>query len=233
MKRTTAQQDLWESPEDMLLFEREWLAKGYARIAGLDEAGRGPLAGPVVAAAVILPPGERYPGITDSKKLKPADRERGFDLIRERALAFAVSEVSCEEIDEHNILVASRKAMERAVRDLSLPPGFLLIDGIVPLETDIPQKCIKKGDRRSLSVAAASILAKVTRDRLMEAYHEQYPQYNFSKNKGYGTREHLEALQLHGTCPIHRRSFRGVKELLAPEMQYYPPSDLYSRGRNP
>ncbi len=232
MKRTTTQQDLWEAPADMLHFETEWLAKGYSRIAGLDEAGRGPLAGPVVAAAVILPPGERYPGITDSKKLKPADRDKGYDLILEHALAFAVSEVSCEEIDELNILVASRKAMERAVRGLSLEPGFLLIDGIVPLESDIPQKCIKKGDQRSQSVAAASILAKVTRDRLLEAYHQQYPQYNFKKNKGYGTREHLEALKAHGVCPIHRRSFRGVKELLAPEMQS-PPTDLYSQDRTP
>ena len=232
MKRKTTQQDLWEAPADMLHFEAHWLRQGYGRIAGLDEAGRGPLAGPVVAAAVILPPGERYPGITDSKKLRPAERERGYDLIREHALAFAVSEVSREEIDRLNILVASRKAMERAVRQLPSIPDFLLIDGIVPLETELPQKCIKKGDQRSLSIAAASILAKVTRDRLMEAFHEQYPQYNFQKNKGYGTREHLEALREHGACPIHRRSFRGVKELLAPEMQA-PPSDLYSRDRTP
>ena len=209
---------MWEAPEDLLHFETSWLAKGYSRIAGLDEAGRGPLAGPVVAAAVILPPGERYPGITDSKKLRPADRERGYDLIRNKALAFSISEASQEEIDALNILVASRKAMERAVGGLALAPGFLLIDGIVPLRTDIPQECIKKGDQRSQSVAAASILAKVTRDRLMEAYHQQYPQYNFNKNKGYGTREHLEALQIHGVCPIHRRSFRGVKELVAAEM---------------
>lgn len=216
----------------MLHFETHWLAKGYTRIAGLDEAGRGPLAGPVVAAAVILPPGERYPGITDSKKLRPADREKGYDLIREHALTFAISEVSQEEIDKLNILVATRKAMERAILQLSPTPGFLLIDGIVPVETDIPQKCIKKGDQKSQSVAAASILAKVTRDRLMEAFHEQYPQYNFKKNKGYGTREHLEALRAHGACPIHRRSFRGVKELLASEMQS-PPPDLYSQDRTP
>jgi ribonuclease HII len=217
----------------MLLFENDRLAEGYSRIAGLDEAGRGPLAGPVVAAAVILPPGERYPGIIDSKKLGPAAREREFELICEKALAFAISEVSHEEIDDLNILVASRKAMEKAVRGLDLDPDFLLIDGIVPLETDIPQKCIKKGDQRSQSVAAASILAKVTRDRLMESFHPQYPQYNFRKNKGYGTREHLDALKAHGACPIHRRSFRGVKELLASEMQSSPPPTLYSRNRTP
>ena len=216
----------------MLHFETSCLAKGYSRIAGLDEAGRGPLAGPVVAAAVILPPGERYPGIDDSKKLRPAARERGYDLILENALAFAISEVSQEEIDTLNILVASRKAMERAVRQLSPAPGFLLIDGIVPLETDIPQKCIKKGDQRSQSVAAASVLAKVTRDRLMEAFHQQYPQYNFKKNKGYGTREHMEALQAHGICPIHRRSFRGVKELLALGM-HSPLPELSSHDRTP
>ena len=232
MKSTIAQQDLWEAPADMLHFETSRLAEGYSHIAGLDEAGRGPLAGPVVAAAVILPPGERYPGITDSKKLRPADRERGYDLIREKALAFAISEVSQEEIDALNILVASRKAMERAVMGLSPAPGFLLIDGIVPLETDIPQKCIKKGDQRSQSVAAASILAKVTRDRLMEAYHERYPQYNFRKNKGYGTREHLEALQAHGACPIHRRSFRGVRELLGSET-HTPLPGLYPRNGTP
>jgi ribonuclease HII len=198
----------------MLHFETSWHARGYTHIAGLDEAGRGPLAGPVVAAAVILPPGIRYEGITDSKQLRPADRDRGFDLVCEYALAYATAEVSQEEIDALNILVASRKAMETAVTRLPLAPGFLLIDGIVPLETDIPQKCIKKGDQRSQSVAAASILAKVTRDRIMEAFHDQYPQYNFKKNKGYGTREHLEALRVHGLCPIHRRSFRGVKELL-------------------
>ncbi len=230
MSRTTPQEDLWEAPADMLHFETSWLAKGYSHIAGLDEAGRGPLAGPVVAAAVILPPGERYPGINDSKKLRPAAREREYDLIREKALAFAISEVSQEEIDTLNILVASRKAMERAVRGLALVPGFLLIDGIVPLETELPQKCIKKGDQRSQSVAAASILAKVTRDRLMEAYHQQYPQYNFQKNKGYGTREHLEALQAHGVCPIHRRSFRGVKELLASKM-HSPLPELCSHDR--
>lgn len=232
MKSRIAQQNLWEAPADMLHFESCRLAEGYSRIAGLDEAGRGPLAGPVVAAAVILPLGERYPGIDDSKKLRPADRDRGYDLICEKALAFAVSEVGREEIDALNILVASRKAMERAVLGLSPAPDFLLIDGIVPLETHLPQNCIKKGDQRSQSVAAASILAKVTRDRIMEAYHERYPQYNFRKNKGYGTREHLEALRVHGVCPIHRRSFRGVKELLT-SGTHSPLPGLYTHSGTP
>jgi ribonuclease HII len=213
----------------MLRFETSWQARGYGRIAGLDEAGRGPLAGPVVAAAVVLPPGRRFPGIDDSKKLRPENRQRGYDLICECALDYAVAVVSQEEIDFMNILVASRKAMEAAVRNLSRRPDFLLIDGIVPLETDIPQACIKKGDQRSQSVAAASILAKVTRDRMMEAYHGEYPQYNFRRNKGYGTREHREALRAHGFCPIHRRSFRGVKELLDPEGNT-PPTGLSPLG---
>jgi ribonuclease HII len=181
---------------------------------------------------VILPADKQYPGITDSKKLRAADRERGYDLICKHALAYAVAEVSQEEIDALNILVASRKAMERALKRLALTPGLLLIDGVVPLETDIPQKCIKQGDQRSQSVAAASILAKVTRDRMMEGYHRQYPEYNFKQNKGYGTREHLEALRRHGLCPIHRRTFRGVKELLAPEKRT-PLPDLYSQDRTP
>ena len=213
-QKANAQEDLWEEPADMLHFETSWQAKGYRHIAGLDEAGRGPLAGPVVAAAVILPPGKRYPGIIDSKKLRPQARDRGYDLICEHAIDYAIAVVSQEEIDTLNILVASRKAMETAVEKLSSAPDLLLIDGIVPLETDIPQQCIKKGDQRSQSVAAASILAKVTRDRIMEGYHEEYPPYNFKQNKGYGTREHLDALQATGPCPIHRRSFRGVKELI-------------------
>jgi ribonuclease HII len=188
-------------------------------IAGLDEAGRGPLAGPVVAAAVILPQGERYEGLTDSKQLRPAKREYWYDRVRACALDYAIAAVDEREIDKRNILVASRRAMEKALHGLSLRPDVLLIDGIVPLETKVTQQCIKKGDQRSQSVAAASVLAKVTRDRLMEGYHIQYPHYNFRKNKGYGSREHLEALRIHGICPIHRRSFRGVRELLTCEKE--------------
>jgi ribonuclease HII len=198
----------------MLHFENALYQQGHRLLAGLDEAGRGPLAGPVVAAAVILPAGRRYDGLTDSKLLRPAQREHWFDRIREEAVAYAVASVSEQDIDRVNILVASRMAMENALLGLSVVPGYLLIDGIVPLQTALPQKCIKQGDRKSLSIAAASVLAKVTRDRLMDGFHERYPQYNFRRNKGYGTREHLEALRLNGCCPLHRRTFRGVREVI-------------------
>ena len=197
----------------MLYFESALHRRGYPCVAGLDEAGRGPLAGPVVAAAAILPAGVRYEGLTDSKLLRPAQRDRWFEFIRETAVSYAVASVSEEDIDRVNILVASRLAMETALAQLSVVPDFILVDGIVPLETRIPQQCVKQGDRRSQSVAAASILAKVTRDRLMIGFHERYPQYNFHENKGYGTRKHLEALRRNGCCPLHRKSFRGVKEL--------------------
>jgi ribonuclease HII len=215
----------------MLRFETGLQDRGYSRVAGLDEAGRGPLAGPVVAAAVILPMGTRYEGLTDSKLLRPEQREHWFDQIREVALDYAIASVSEQEIDEINILVASRKAMELALKGLSLHPDHLLVDGIIPLETSVPQHCVKKGDRRSQSIAAASILAKVTRDRLMLAFHEQYPHYNFKKNKGYGTREHLDALRRFGCCPLHRKSFRGVKDLQSRNGKT-PPSELFSDPKN-
>lgn len=230
-KEKKGQQGLWEEHADMLRFETGLQGRGYSRVAGLDEAGRGPLAGPVVAAAVILPTGARYEGLTDSKLLRPAQREHWFDQIREVALDYAIASVSEQEIDEINILVASRKAMELALKGLSLHPDHLLVDGIIPLETPVPQQCIKKGDRRSQSIAAASILAKVTRDRLMLAFHEQYPHYNFKKNKGYGTREHLEALRRFGCCPLHRKSFRGVKDLPVKNGKT-PPSELFSNPKS-
>jgi len=184
--------------------------QGHERIAGLDEAGRGPLAGPVFAAAVILPAGVRYEGLTDSKLLRPAERDRWYERIRRVALASAVAWVGSREIDKINILQATRKAMLMAVRALALPPGFLLVDGITPLDTTIPQLCVKQGDRRSQSIAAASILAKVSRDRVMEDLHRRYPRYNFQRNKGYGTQEHLQALRRYGASPEHRTTFRGV-----------------------
>ena len=167
-----------------------------------------------MAAAAVLPPGEYYPGLTDSKLLQPAARDRWFSHIRKVALDYAIAIVSETDIDHFNILVASRKAMEMAVAGLSRQPDYLLIDGIVPLETAIAQQCLKKGDRRSQSIAAASILAKVTRDRIMEQMHEHYPQYNFKRNKGYGTKEHCLALERHGCTPLHRRSFRTVRAVL-------------------
>ena len=185
-------------------------ARGFRGIAGLDEAGRGPLAGPVVAAAVVLPPVERLKGINDSKKLTAGKREEIFSLLLQKAPAVSIGIVEVEEIDRLNILRASLKAMELAVNKLSLFPDFLLIDGIFLLGLPLAQQAIPKGDQRCQSIAAASIVAKVTRDRLMMSYHVQYPEYNFARHKGYGTKEHLRAIREHGCCPIHRQSFKSI-----------------------
>jgi ribonuclease HII len=194
-------------------FEAEVRTRGFRVIAGLDEAGRGPLAGPVVAAAVVLPPKGNWTGVDDSKKLSPGQREKIFPLLYEKALGVGVGIVEAQEIDRLNILQASLKAMQLAVEKLPLPPDFLLIDGIHSLHLSLPQQTIPKGDQRCLSIAAASIVAKVTRDRLMTAYHDQYPQYNFARHKGYGTKEHLQALRKYGCCPLHRQSFRTIYQL--------------------
>jgi len=187
---------------------------GYRLIAGIDEAGRGPLAGPVVASAVILPPDFNGAGVDDSKKLTARKRALLYDEIFNRALAVGVGVVDVTQIDEINILQASLLAMERAVARLSPWPDYLLIDGTFPIKTDLPQELLAKGDARSVSIASASIVAKVTRDRLMETYHDAYPQYGFLQHKGYPTRDHREAIRALGACPIHRRSFKGVKEYL-------------------
>lgn len=192
--------------------EAFWRSKGLSLICGVDEAGRGPLAGPVVAAAVILPPGAQFPGLTDSKLLTAAQRQEFCQEIRHRALAFAVAELSPRQIERWGILAASLKAMARAVAALSLTPELILVDGREPLPLALPQQPVVDGDARCLSIAAASVLAKVHRDRLMEACHRQYPQYNFARHKGYATAEHLEALRRWGPCPLHRRTFRGVRE---------------------
>ena len=178
--------------------------------AGIDEAGRGPLAGPVVAAAVILPPGCGLTGIDDSKKLSEASRKVAWEAITRTAVAYGIGIVEHDVIDKINILRASLKAMEIAVSNLRTRPDFLLIDGNQGLSILVPQETIVKGDARCSSIAAASILAKVTRDSIMERYHETYPQYNFCSHKGYATKEHLDALREHGPCPIHRRTFSGV-----------------------
>jgi len=196
-------------------FEVEARRCGYRRIAGLDEAGRGPLAGPVVAAAVILPRGCVLPGLDDSKQLDEADRNRLYDVILRRAVASAVGSASEEEIDRLNILEATRLAMQRAVALLTPPPDFLLLDALTLPTIALPQKSVIKGDGLSRSIAAASILAKVTRDRLMDEYHRTFPSYNFSVHKGYGTPEHLRFLRTYGPCPIHRRSFAPVRDAMA------------------
>ncbi len=191
-------------------FEKEIRRRGFRIIAGVDEAGRGPLAGPVVAGAVALPEKGQWEGIDDSKKLAAPQRERAFALIMKRALGVGVGVVDVEEIDRLNILQASLKAMRLAVEKLPFRPDFLFIDGLYLIDLPFLQEAIVKGDQRCLSIAAASIIAKVTRDRLMMAYHEKYPDYNFARNKGYGTQEHIQALQRNGCCPIHRQSFKTI-----------------------
>jgi len=192
-------------------FEREAQSSGYTAIAGVDEAGRGPLAGPVVAAAVIFSDPPADSAIDDSKKLSPGRREALAAEIFSTAEAVGVGLVWPEEIDRLNIHAGSLLAMRRAVEDLSVRPDFLLIDGIFEIPSPIPQRAIKSGDSLSVSIAAASIIAKTTRDRLMAGYHERWPCYGFDAHKGYPTKAHREALKAHGPCPIHRRTFRGVR----------------------
>ncbi len=193
-------------------FEKDALDKGYSLVAGIDEAGRGPLAGPVVAAAVVFDTLPLEIGIKDSKALTPRRREYLFEEIKKRAVCVGIGIVEPQEIDKINILKASLKAMEKSVRSLSINPQFLLIDGRFPIELDIPQKTVIKGDSISVTIAAASIIAKVTRDRIMESYHKRYPVYGFNRHKGYGTEAHLMAIERYGPLPIHRKSFKGVKE---------------------
>ncbi len=192
-----------------LLCEYEKEYEIYGNVCGIDEVGRGPLAGPVVAAAVIFPKGARIPYINDSKKLSEKKREELFDVIIKEALAVGAGFVHAERIDEINILQATYEAMRMAIDKLSdkIKPDVLLNDAVTIPGVDIMQVPIIKGDAKSMSIGAASILAKVTRDRLMCEYDQWYPQYGFAKNKGYGTKQHIEALKEHGPCPIHRKTF--------------------------
>ena len=194
---------------DWLEFERKAQSKGYSAVCGVDEAGRGPLAGPVCAAAVILPDGELIEGVNDSKKLSEKKREALFEVIKERSRAYSVAFASVEEIESRNILSATMLAMRRAVEGLSIPADYAMIDGNRLPELSIDAECIVKGDARSMSIACASILAKVSRDRLLYEYAKEYPQYHFDKHKGYGTKAHVEALREFGPCPYHRMSFLG------------------------
>ncbi|MEJ2726856.1 MAG: ribonuclease HII [Deltaproteobacteria bacterium] len=195
---------------DTLYHESMARKDGYRRIAGVDEAGRGPLAGPVVAAAVILPEGLVLEGVRDSKEMTERAREKAFSLITRRATALGIGVVSQRRIDESNILKASLEAMKIAVLSLYPAPEYFLVDGRHKVPVSIPQKCLKKGDRLSLSVSAASVVAKVYRDRIMRAYHDMYPVYGFSENKGYGTWKHRAAIRKHGCFPLHRLTFKGV-----------------------
>lgn len=189
-------------------YENEKREQGYKFVCGIDEAGRGPLAGPVCAAAVILPPDLDFEGVNDSKKLSEKKREMLYDEITEKAVSWSVAFASVNEIEKHNILGATYLAMERAVESLKIPADFALIDGNrTPPGLKIPSETVVKGDSKSLSIAAASIIAKVTRDRLLAEYDALYPQYKFLQHKGYGTKVHIEAIKEFGPCDIHRPSF--------------------------
>lgn len=205
-----------ERVKSLWIYEKELIQKGYSCVAGVDEAGRGPLAGPVFAAAVILPDGEIIEGINDSKKLSPKKRDELYDIIREKAIAVSSASVDEKTIDEINILNATCLAMQKAVAGLNPKPDFVLVDGNRAPELDIECDTLVKGDAKSISIAAASIVAKVERDRYIIEMAKKYPEYGFEKHKGYGTKEHCEAILKYGPSPIHRRTF--LKKLLGDKM---------------
>jgi ribonuclease HII len=201
-------------PRCGLRFEKHLWSTGIPLVAGIDEAGRGPLAGPVVAAAAVLPAEFSLAGLNDSKQLTETVRERFFEALTTpgKLVCYGIGLAEPAEIDRLNILRATFLAMERAVRALPLRPDHLLIDGLPVPVFHQPQTAVVDGDAKSMSIAAASVIAKVTRDRMMRKWHSEFPQYDFDQNKGYGTRAHLESLQIHGPCPIHRRSFEPVAQ---------------------
>lgn len=200
-----------------LVFESALHARGLSRIAGVDEAGRGPLAGPVAAAAVVLPRGFSCPGLDDSKKLSATRRETVYQALTGNPdVQWSVALADAGEIDSLNILRATHLAMRRAVLALSPTPDHCLIDGLPVRDFPIPHDALVKGDGRSLSIAAASVIAKVTRDRIMRELDAEFPQFGFARHQGYGTKEHLEALRIHGPCRHHRRSFQPVAQLTLP-----------------
>ncbi|MGO0882683.1 ribonuclease HII [Clostridioides difficile] len=196
-----------ERLETINMFENEGYDRGYLYIGGIDEAGRGPLAGPVVASIVVFKKNTKIEGVNDSKKLSEAKRDELFDIIKKEALDYGIGIVNNEEIDEFNILNATYMAMKKAINCLKKTPDYLLVDAATIPGIDIVQNPIVKGDSKSISIAAASILAKVTRDSIMYQYDRIYPQYGFKSHKGYGTKEHYEAIEKHGITPIHRKSF--------------------------
>ena len=198
---------------EMMKYEHELKMQGFQLIAGIDEVGRGPLAGPVVAASVIISDDFYLGGINDSKQLSEQKREEYFDIIMKNAVSVGIGVISPQEIDQINIYEATKKAMYAALNNSNIYPDYCLIDAM-KLTLPIPQTSIIKGDAKSVSIAAASIVAKVTRDRMMAEYSEQYPYYYFEKNMGYGTKEHLDALNTHGPCPIHRKSFAPIKDMV-------------------
>lgn len=212
-KRIEAEEKLLNKAKEMKQYEQSLYSQGFKAIAGIDEVGRGPLAGPVVAAAVILPTEEEILGLNDSKQLSEKKRNQLYDEICKKALAIGIGVVDSQRIDEINIYQASKEAMKQAIAQLELQPDYLLIDAM-SLELPIAQQGIIKGDAKSASIAAASIIAKVYRDRLMQEYDQQYPGYGFAKNAGYGTKEHLTGLQTQGITPIHRLTFAPIKDMI-------------------
>lgn len=206
---------LWPDPEpDTYSLERSLRQKGYQLIAGLDEVGRGPLAGPVVAACVILQENSDNSSFVDSKTINAKNRSRLYKELKQNGAQISVGVVSEADIDRLNILQASLLAMKKAILTMPVQPDFLLVDGNQPVPISIPQQSLVKGESKSASIAAASIVAKVVRDEMMDQYHLQYPKYNFQKNRGYPTLEHRNAIKIYGPCAIHRQSFKCVKEFL-------------------
>ncbi len=203
-----------EDSSDRFCFERQFQSQGYLRVAGVDEAGRGPLAGPVVAACVLLPDfSSDFFSLDDSKKLTESKREQLYTFLNERALAIGVGVVDAQTIDRINILQATFLAMQKAVENITPKPDFILIDGNRRPTWATAAETIVKGDSRSISIAAASIIAKVTRDRMMEEYAQLFPQWGFLKHKGYGTADHIAAIHEHGVSPIHRRTFAPISQM--------------------
>ena len=196
-----------ERLKEMLKIEDSLYSEGYEYICGIDEAGRGPLCGPVVAAAVILPKDKYIEGVNDSKKLSPKKREKLYDDIKKEAISVGIGIVDVDIIEEINILNATKLAMIKAVKDLKIKPDYLLIDGNQLIDIDIEKQTVVSGDAKSESIAAASIIAKVTRDRMLINFDKLYPEYGFAKHKGYGTKIHIEAIKKYGLTPIHRKSF--------------------------
>ena len=205
--------EFFDNCHPMLAFERELWDGSFVFVAGVDEAGRGPLAGPVVVAAVIFKKDKPIPQVNDSKKLTAKQRETLFDYVKTSALKYSIVEITVEEIDKINILQATHKGMRKAVSELGIVQ-FALIDGLPVKNMPVKSKAIVKGDSKSASIAAASILAKVHRDDLMDGYAKLYPQYGFEKNKGYGTAKHIVAIQKFGISPIHRKTFEPIKSML-------------------
>lgn len=211
-KQYEQKQQAVDKYNQMLLYEQKARKEGFQLIGGIDEVGRGPLAGPVVAACVILPSDFVLIGLDDSKKLTEAKRDEFYMYIKEKAIAIGIGIVEEEEIDRINIYEATKKAMLSSIQQLSTKPDYLLIDAM-KLDTPFPTESIVKGDSKSITIAAASVIAKVTRDRIMKEIHKEYPQYHFLSNMGYGTKEHLHALEQFGITPYHRKSFEPIKSM--------------------